>query len=43
MKPCLVQSDASRKTVPFRRELGQELPPTLKGFTLHGKVGVVTG
>ena len=35
--------DVSRKTVPFDRSLLSKLTPTMRSFTLDGKVAVVTG
>ena len=32
-----------RKAVAFDRDVGSRLTPTMKGFTLEGKVAVVTG
>ena len=35
--------DGERKAVAFDRGVGSRLTPTIKGFTLEGKVAVVTG
>ena len=35
--------DGERKAVAFDRDVVSKLTPTMKGFTLEGKVAVVTG
>ena len=42
-KPIAGEEDVSRKAVAFDRTIVSKMTPTMKRFTLEGKVAVVTG